>query len=488
MLRSFIVFMLLLSIVPPTYSQEPSDQEKTISAFCEVEFDGLDIASLCTEYVTCDHGDCWENLTADLLWSCTDRECVHFVLMYANGVESCWQLYWISDEINLLEGTLCHWLVNGLKAHAAGDYIRATSQFEQIYDTHPHWGPASMAGASYMAGGDMKSAEDAFNRAVELQFLNPLSFYGRALLYLTLGNDEFARRDYQYAHTMINHRPRVQQALPILAFKEPEYEMQRWNVYPVYAHSSSPGGISVLDKTWLDAQTGELAFLDNGETLAIKNISNFEHWYRSMRHSTPDTFYLKKVSHGQYQLDMHFQRYPGQGLAPRGGTITVTFDNSQAIVYEQFNPTESSGEEYTLIQKPSMSAPFTALDQYRCGASPFIVMRQGDVGVNTSYGSLYLHNSPSFTTQASRQEFGQVQILDGPVCIENAAWWHVQAVESDVKGWIPEFDFYGGNTEQMIPGHYNILPVSLLDDNRETSLWYGGNNLSYEMFFSLATR
>ncbi|MEL7235082.1 MAG: hypothetical protein AAGK74_11325, partial [Chloroflexota bacterium] len=195
-MRRLFIALFLLIIAAPIHAQDLPTLTDALTGFCTVEAHGLDIAEPCINYAECIGDACWEDMIAGYLNSCMNMTCTEFVVMFSNATEACVDLFYFSDEPDIIDGDLCTLILDGYLAHIDGNYEAAAISLEQAYAIYPHWAVAANAAIAYKAMNNVESALEAFDRSVNLQFQNPFAYYPRALFYLALEERDLARRDY----------------------------------------------------------------------------------------------------------------------------------------------------------------------------------------------------------------------------------------------------------------------------------------------------
>ena len=406
------ILILLVVFVMPVSAQSDTVGIAEISSHCRGIETGFDHATLCGEYIDCAydyeiyHTDCFENFYTSLISLCLD-----------------------TDAQDCEERTLFNSFVMTTTSYPSPEMLAALNQIYTAYEDEDFETIIEILldtlGETYyrsshtyrIALGISHSKLDNTDEAL-IQFsysgYNPLAFYFRALAYQSMDNIELASRDvYVYENIASPEMLEVLIApdLPL------EIDAEDWIAYPVREIGNSPGGTSLIDASLEASHPVQLAFLDEGDTLAITSV---------LSESTEFQF-LTRYPGGENQYDFYFN------IIIRNVTddyITYRISSGEGF--------ESSSYIEGVLLPADVPDPRTNLENRVCEGLPLSFINIGDevIGINRIQ-DVYMRTEPDIDSEVIQLEQGDSLIVeDGPVCAGGNIWWQISY--SGGSGWAPE--------------------------------------------------
>jgi tetratricopeptide (TPR) repeat protein len=440
-----LLFIFLLSMLSLSYAQEDDYLGEYIEHCRQVETP-LDIDEVCEEFVICymelGHPDCFDKLVLELLGQCVMMEltgCEERSVVYAVGMYG-------PPYVPLVVVNRLHTMVVNfdIKDYAVALGSLLSLRNEQSY--YPHYTHYLALGIVYNTMDDYEAAIESFSESIVIQFDNPLAFYFRAWSYEALGDIEHAARDYYSYDLLASTEIKSTLPEPELHYELPD--MDDWVIYPVRWSSSSPGGGNTYDMTLEPGIAGQLTFLDDGDTLAITDLTP----------QSSNLMFLSQIADdaSRYTLVMDTQGVSGM----LGGSTTEIYLRvfSDYITYEIRSYGGEAGATIQGVILPQEAVdPRLQLENRVCAGLPLSFIQIGDDVYSTSeFYPLNPYTEPDEQSEVIAADDSSLHVEDGPICTDETIWWQVSFGEN--IGWIPE---NSGNSYNF--ASYNLTRPTLAE-------------------------
>ena len=225
-----------------------------------------------------------------------------------------------------------------------------------------------------------------------------------------------------------------------------------WLLYPVRQFGFGEGGSSETDLTMEPATPVTLTFAgDVSFILVNREISTF----LQDRPDAPQTIRLERTEPGNFAYV--------SGEEGDSGTVEVwlRLDDNEDIIYGGERITYVMGEaSQSFFLAPAGSPDPRPNDVQRCDGGPRIRLKiGGQTGTGFASGEVLFYESID-TSSAIRAFVNAVDVIAGPVCIGQIAWWQVSLHDDpESVGWTPEMLPYDGYLMYPLAGDETPSPV-----------------------------
>ncbi|QPC83450.1 hypothetical protein G4Y79_03450 [Phototrophicus methaneseepsis] len=455
MKRFLLVLLICMVATSSVLAQSVKEQWQ---ADCErLEETWLLTDSVCREYIGClydQYGEkdellCYYDTYTNLLAQCqlSERDdCIQVTAM------SMIELVTVRNNPSMSPQTPSYTEIFNL--YEDGKIEAALEEVSALETSIWHWDfPIFLTeGIFYTALDQPEAALEAYSTVIEARYDNPLAYYLRGQVYLTLGDTEHASRDF-YNYN-IYATPALWDLIPPpqLVFSMPE-DMTAWRLYSVVYHFFGPGREVVKDLSLDPAIDVQIAFLDDGETALITNMPDEHHPFVLSR-----PIFLSRNESEEFTSSYTISVPADYGIILGGSSYISAFQptpdpldtkliwlsiQDQIIIYEYDIGYESVEVRSYILESSTLADPRSAFVR-PCPGLPISWLRIGDeLSVSSNFGSPVYQGidtdieiiPPVFDFEEQLPPY--LTVINGPLCGEEYVWWQV-TIDGGQIGWIPE--------------------------------------------------
>jgi hypothetical protein len=437
-MRRFFFFLVILILAIPIHAQdtEPPHACTSGKGFIQGAIN-RDIDSDCTIYNACQAAGeayCYLKLILANMEACedADNECLTEAKLLGIAFELYEHPYISVDDLSYYDFTEAYNLIpRTLTAFVYGDMQRTIEIYQEINNlgySHP-LAYAGMASVEAYLGQNEAALEHYRQAMNELYFEAPLYWFrGESLL--AMGKPDEATFDaFLFAHLVSEDEELTAFAAEFsLLVPLDESAFEDWNYYPLESIGISPGGNTITDYSYVAASPIRLLILDDAILMQVPDTLEIE---------ISDWMILDVGSrYGEAAFSTYFgENYYSPLSWIIGANFTETGDLNllvQPYVFE-------AGIRYDAVLRPAGQAdPRPQEGDFRCTAtSPRSRLLVGTSVYAGEFGFI------SYSTDANidntvYEQLDSIEVLAGPVCIDNALWYWAKLGGLDIKAWVLE--------------------------------------------------
>jgi tetratricopeptide (TPR) repeat protein len=420
----------LLSIAPGVHAQQGSvDSPQLCTAT------GMDsFQAACTDYAACIlstgfNPDCSLQLFHEILAACQESPCKRDILLKLAIIVVAGDHHAERSDSESFEANL----IDSLQNIQVQDYQTAAEILLALYDEYQHRYLQYVAGLIYESAGQSDNALKAYANAELTQFYTPLVYYSRGYLYLNLGDMARASRDFYTFSILRNGEPQLAMlSIPPDSTDDVLADSEIWTVFPLASYGSSPGGDSDSYLFDTPAYDVEIVWLDQAETLAVRNLFRVESMWNW---PLPQLLFFHCEDNYCFRSLNFQQTFPGLSI---GGTFAeIDFDDD----YARITWRSVAGEGVTLNYQVMMLAPAEdPRPSVLCEHGVYPRVHEGDTVDTEPFRYTYLYTEPSMESDVvalTSPDMFPFVITSDLVCGEEGNWWPV-SLPDGTTGWILE--------------------------------------------------
>ena len=427
--RIVLILCVIVLLVPVGFAQDSAG----LSGLCDVELVDGGMA-ICEAFVSC-IGDeyyvpteCTQSLYEDMLTICAGEACENDALLSITAISASSDHYFERGEHEAFQRSMNE----ALALYKQGFNPQAGKALLLMHDDYEH---RYLPYASALAYGYEDASESdlyPYEVAIETQFFTPLAYYSRGHLYLAMGDNDRASRDFYTFNATedVFFDFREWLAVPEMTYEFPE-EHDVWNMYHLLGRDASPGGTIYRDMMSSGGRDVEMVWLDDGATLVINGTFVGMELFG---YPVPEILFLS-CDDDVCIADLSLQEtYPG--LTPSGALLRMDFSEAIAEVSLLTVASESLSEVYSVMLPDGEPDPRPVKT---CENGVYSRLSEGDMArTNPEWQGITLYSGTNTELGAIAELSNAELVINGPMeCNEVGNWWPVVTMDG-VDGWVLE--------------------------------------------------